>query len=67
MNDFFVVADTIHNLIKVRDLLIEALASAKIVLGKWSGNSKEVLEKLPNVEVVDKYLNTQEITSTLGP
>ena len=62
----FAGADTIDKLIQNRDLLIEALASAKISLGKWSGNNKRVLGKLPNVEVVDRPLNTQEITSTLG-
>lgn len=66
VDDIFAGADSIRELIEIRDDLICVLGKAQIPLGKWSANHTSILGNIANVETQGKSLEIQEVVSTLG-
>ena len=66
VDDFFSGAETIAQIIAIREALIKILSLAKMTLGKWSANDADILDGLYNTESADKEVALQEVTSTLG-
>lgn len=66
VDDIYGGGDTLRQVIKVRDQLIELLNSDEISLGKWTSSSEKILENLPTSEQKKHNIDFSETVSTLG-
>ena len=66
VDDFFGGADTVAEVIKRREVLTSTLSAAKIPLGKWSVNPKDLRPGLSDIDQTERPVNLHEVTNALG-
>ena len=66
VDDTFGGSDNIEEALEIRDILIKVFSHAKIELGKSSSNDRRLLSGLASVNIIEKAVNSHEVTNTLG-